>query len=43
MNKEQMEEIVKKIEARTATQEEVEEFLKGYAELTAEIKEDLKK
>jgi hypothetical protein len=43
MTKEQMEEIVKKIENHTATQEEVEEFLKGYADLTEEIKENLKK
>lgn len=42
MTDEQMSEIAEKIKNQTATQEEVDAFMKGYADLTEEIKNELK-
>lgn len=43
MNEEKMSEINEKIKNKTATKEEIELFFKGFADLTEEIKNELKK
>lgn len=42
MNHEMMLEIGEKIKNQTATQEEIDMFLKGFADLTEDVKHELK-